>query len=95
MITVIYDLIKDKIPNVIAVKMRTNDDFLIVQSTDLEIYYLNETAKIFLLMCDGIKNIECLTQKLFDIYEVEENTVKTDVVDLIRDLQWKKILSLR
>ncbi len=95
MITVIYDLIKDKIPNVIAVKMRTNDDFLIVQSTDLEIYYLNETAKIFLLMCDGIKNIECLTKKLFDIYEVEENTVKTDVVDLIRDLQWKKILSLR
>ena len=91
----IYDLIKDKIPNVIAVKMRTNDDCLIVQSTDLEIYYLNETAKIFLLMCDGIKNTECLTKKLFDIYEVEENTVKTDVVDLIRDLQWKKILSLR
>lgn len=95
MIIVVYDLIKDKIPNVIAIKMRKNNDFLIVQSTDLEIYYLNETAKTFLLMCDGIKNVKYLTKKLFDMYEVEENKIKEDVVDLIRELQWKKILSLR
>ena len=49
---IVYDSIKNRIPKVLAIKKRENNEFLIVESADLQIFHLNETAKDFIELCN-------------------------------------------
>lgn len=93
-IVVVYDFFKDKIPRVIALKTRENEDFLIAESDGLDIFYLNETAKNFLELCDGKRKIEEIKEMFLKDYVIDENSLEQDIVNLIRDLQWKNIIRL-
>lgn len=90
----VYDSLKNMIPKILAIKQRENNEFLIVESADLQIFHLNETAKDFIELCDEQRNIDEIVDKLSTIYEVDIELLKNDIIDLIRDLQWKKILTL-
>lgn len=90
----VYDLIKEKVPIINFVKKRDNNEFLIIENSDLEIFYLNNTAKDIINLCDGKNNIIAITNTLKDMYDVDEHILQNDIVDLIRDFQWKKILRL-
>lgn len=91
---IIYELIKNRIPVVIAVKQKENGDFLMIESRNLEIFHLNETAKDFILLCDGKKNISDIEEVFVTLYEIDKDVLRKDIVDLVRDLQWKKIISM-
>ncbi|WP_307977983.1 PqqD family protein [uncultured Phascolarctobacterium sp.] len=91
---VVYDFFKDKIPKVIALKTRENEDYLIAESDGLDIFYLNETAKDFLELCDGERKIEEIKEIFLKDYVIDENSLEQDIVNLTRDLQWKNIIRL-
>lgn len=90
----IYSSLKDKKPKIIALKMRPNDDMLIVNSDELEIFYLNGTSAFFLKRCDGYRSVEQIKNLMLEEFDVPENVLRKDLIGLIRDLQWKKLIML-
>ncbi|MBQ9478660.1 MAG: PqqD family protein [Selenomonadaceae bacterium] len=90
----VFQWLKNKIPHRSVVKMRQNDDILIVCANSLTIYYFNSTAAFFLNSVDGKATVEDIKNKFLQKYEVDEVMLENDFVDMIRDLQWKEILTL-
>ena len=90
----IFEWLKNKIPVATYVKKRSNGDMLIVCADDLVIYYLNSTAAFFLDLVDGKLTVAEIKNKFLENYDVEEQELETDFIEMIRDLQWKKILVL-
>ncbi|MBR0062467.1 MAG: PqqD family protein [Selenomonadaceae bacterium] len=90
----IFNWIKEKIPRCTFVKKRMNDDVLIICAANLAIYYLNATAAFFIELSDGKTTVGEIKQKFLARYAVDERELENDFVEMIRDLQWKKILVL-
>lgn len=90
----IFDWLKDKVPHVTFVKKRTNGDVLIICAETLAIYYLNATAAFFVELADGTATVGDIKHKFLARYNVDERELENDFVEMIRDLQWKKILTL-
>jgi len=91
----VYNLIKDVIPSMHHLKIREDGDFLIVSNHQLNIFFLDEVAKEFYLRANKDRTIEDIVDDLFEIYEVEKEILIDDIINLIRDLQWKRLLSLK
>ena len=94
----VFDKIKNLIPIQVNLKKRRNGDFLIVMNENNNIHYLNSTAKFIYEHCDSdntIENIFDLIKKEFEITSDMEEEVKKDVVSIIRDFQWQKIIELK
>ena len=77
-----------------SVKKKMNDDVLIICAENLTIYYLNATAAFFIELSDGKATVDEIKNKFLERYDVEEKDLENDFVDMIRDLQWKGILTL-
>ncbi len=90
----IFEWLENKIPRVSFVKRRMNDDVLIICADNLTIYYLNATAAMFIDSADGKSTVGDIKRKFLARYDVDERELENDFVDMIRDLQWKKILTL-
>lgn len=90
----IFKWLKNKIPHCSFVKKRMNDDVLIICAENLSIYYLNTTAAFFIELADGKATVNDIKNKFLGRYDVAESELENDFVDMIRDLQWKKILTL-
>lgn len=90
----VFEWLKDKIPHSRYIKKRLNDDILIVCSENLVVYYFNATAAFFLNHSDGKATVNDIKNKFLQKYDVDEKELENDLIDMIRDLQWKKILVL-
>lgn len=90
----IFAWLEGKIPRLSFVKKRVNDDVLIICADNLSIYYLNSTAAFFIELADGKTTIGDIKRKFLARYDVDERELEKDFVEMIRDLQWKKILTL-
>lgn len=90
----IFEWLKNKVPKASFVKARRNDDLLIVCANSLVIYYFNRTAAFFLENVDGVSTVGEIEEKFLAKYAVDERMLENDLIDMIRDLQWKKILVL-
>ena len=90
----IFTWLENKIPHVTFVKKRLNDDVLIICTENLMIYYLNSTAAFFIELADGKSTVGDIKNKFLARYDVDEQELENDFVEMIRDLQWKKILTL-
>ena len=90
----IFNWLEEKIPRVTFVKKRMNDDVLIICAENLAIYYLNSTAAFFIELADGTATVGDIKKKFLARYAVDEHELEKDFVEMIRDLQWKKILTL-
>ena len=90
----IFDWLVEKVPCISFVKKRMNDDVLIICAENLAIYYLNTTAAYFIELADGKATVGEIKQKFLARYAVDERELEKDFVEMIRDLQWKKILTL-
>lgn len=95
MMNIIFDKMQNLVPIKNSIKEKQNEPFLIVKSEDLSIYYLNETSKEFYELCDEKNSIKDIYLKLLAMYEVSEDELQQDLIELVRDLQWKKILKLK
>ncbi|MBQ3444593.1 MAG: PqqD family protein [Selenomonadaceae bacterium] len=90
----IFAWLENKIPRLSFVKRRMNDDVLIICADNLAIYYLNSTAAMFIELADGKSTVGDIKKKFLARYDVDERELENDFVEMIRDLQWKKILTL-
>ena len=91
----IYDELKELIPVSKCIKQRVNNDYLIISSEQGEIRCLNEVAKDFYLAIDEIKTVEEIVKSILLEYMVDRETLETDIVDLIRELQWQGLITLK
>ncbi len=90
-----YDILKNYIPVPAAIKARADGNFLIVSSHDNNIYYFNDTARYMWELLDGKISIDGMKSIMCSEYDVEPDIIKNDIVDFIRDLQWKKLIKLK
>ena len=63
-------------------------------NNDLEVFIFNDTAKEILNLINGERTILQLKEKLMAIYDVEEAMLIDDLIEITRDLQWKKLIYL-
>ena len=90
---VVKKILLEAIPQIEALKFRAEDNVLIVVSREQELFFLNEAAKDFLLLCDG-RRLKEIIDALSEIYDVEKNQLADDLMDLIRDMQYKRVLRM-
>lgn len=80
-------------------KKARNDEqtgYLIVMGYDLNLSHFNDCAKeIFLHL---ISKKHCKIKDIFNhvscIYDVDEKQLQSDIIEFIRDLQWKNLILL-
>lgn len=66
----VFDWMKGKVPQASYVKVRMNDDVMIVCADSLMIFYLNATAAFFLNNVDGVSTVDDIKQKFLAKYAV-------------------------
>lgn len=91
----VFLLMKNYIPIPNVLKQRENEEFLILANKDSNIYYLNDMAKTMWLLIDGKISIKDIYEKINNEYDVTSEELQNDVIDFIRDLQWKRLISLK
>lgn len=91
----IFKWLSEKVPVTSFVKKRMNGDMLIVCSDSLALYYFNSTAAFFLNSINGKLTVNEIKKIFLEKYDVEEKNLESDLVEIIRELQWKKILKMR
>lgn len=75
-------------------RIELGSDFLIVMNANLEMFYLAEIAKAMMeAISKGIR-VDDLFQKLQADYDVSAIQLKNDLIDFIKEMQWKSIVSL-
>ena len=90
----VYEKYKDLLIKPTFRKCRVDNNFLIVMNDRLEIFYLTETAKEMMnAIYDSIK-IDDLFKIFQEEYEVDSLTLKSDIIDFLKDMQWKGIIYL-
>ena len=90
-----YNFLRDYIPLRNAVKTREEGDFLVALNRSNEIYYLNGMAREMWGLLDGTTSIEGLCAKIMSEYEIDRERIEPDIVNFIRDLQWKKLIRIK
>ena len=90
-----YELWRNLVPCKNALKEKENGEFLIVSSACLEIFYLNDSAREVILLMDGHSSVERIIDRMMGIYDVERAVLENDIIDVIRELQWKNLILLR
>ncbi|MBQ4432501.1 MAG: PqqD family protein [Synergistaceae bacterium] len=91
----VYELLKGYIPVKVARKIRSEGDMIIASNHSGHIYYLNETAAYIWCIIDGTLSIESLERKIFAEYKATPEKIRNDLVNFIRDMQWKKLIRLK
>ena len=91
---IVWEWIKNKKLKDISLKKRREGNILIIYGETLEISYLNKIAAQIMELSNGSNTISDIVDILFKKYDVEENELKIDIITLVRELQWKRIIRL-
>lgn len=75
-------------------KVRKDNEIFIVSNFNLDIFYLNETAELFCTKANGSHKFQDILQDIAQEYDVPFEELLDDMLILLRDLQWKKLISL-
>ena len=91
----VYEMLRGYIPVKSARKTRNEGDMIIASNNSGHIYYLNETAAYIWCIINGALSIEDLERKILTEYKADPERIKNDLVNFIRDMQWKKLILLK
>lgn len=91
--SIVYNFFKDLYPSTNYLKKRVEQDLLLVTNINLELVYLNEVARLFFEYSDGNTTTDLIVNKILTEFDVDEKVLKSDIISLIRDLQWKQLIS--
>ncbi|WP_406041564.1 PqqD family protein [Succinimonas sp.] len=90
----IWKWLENKKPVCIALKTRKEGDITVACSSKLEVFYLNITASFLVNMADGRITLSEIAKIMIENFEVSEPDLINDLVEVIRQLQWKRIIKL-
>ena len=79
-------------PRTNAVKTREEGEILLVMNPGQSLLFLNLVAKDFFLLCNGENTLDDIVEILYNQYDVEKETLTDDLLDIIQDMQKKRIL---
>lgn len=91
---IVWEWIKNKKLKDISLKKRREGNILIIYGETLEISYLNKIAAQIMELSNGSNTMSDIVDVLLKKYDVEENELKIDIITLVRELQWKRIIKL-
>lgn len=91
---IVWEWIKNKKLKDISLKKRREGNILIIYGETLEISYLNKIAAQVMELSNGSNTMSDIVDVLLKKYDVEENELKIDIITLVRELQWKRIIKL-
>ena len=91
----VYEMIKEYVPIKNVLKEKENGEFLILANKNSDLCYLNDMAKEMYLLINNKININDIYVKIKSEYDVSEDELQNDIVDFIRDLQWKGLIRLK
>ena len=91
---IIFNEMQSLIPRRSCQKFRVDSDFVIVTNYTNKMIYLNGTASEIFLLCDGKRSINDICNKMLSEYDVEPKTMRHDLIKIIRDFQWTRIIKL-
>ncbi|MDR2394659.1 MAG: PqqD family protein [Treponema sp.] len=77
-------------------KLRIEGNIGIVCNTrDFRVHYLNETATMIFCLIDGKRSVAEIAQCFLETVDVDRDVFERDLVEMIRDFQWKKLIALK
>lgn len=90
----IFEKMKSLIPYKSCQKYRCDNVFTIVNNFSNKMVYLNSTASTVFLLCNGENSIDDICNYMLGEYDVSIDVIQKDIVRVIRDLQWNRIIRL-
>jgi hypothetical protein len=92
----VYNHLKHLIPIRKELHFRIESQVGIVNSeNNMSLIFLNDTALFIFGLIDSIISIEGIVERILIEYDIDEVTAQNDVVEIIRNLQWHRVISLR
>jgi hypothetical protein len=92
----VFSYIVDYIPVRKELKLRIEGNVGIVcNARDFRVDYLNETALEVFLLIDGRRTVADIIQCFLENVEVDRNVFEKDLVELLRNFQWQKLITLK
>lgn len=92
--SVVKEILSESVPHTKILKSREEGTTLIVVNLHMETFFLNEVAKDFIQLCDGKRRLIEIIENLSEIYEVEKDILTDDLMEIIKDFQYKRILHM-
>lgn len=89
-----FEKMKSLIPYKSCQKFRHDSEFVIISNYANKITYLNSTAGDIFMLCDGKSTINDICNHMLSEYQVSPEIIQNDIVKIIRDLQWNKLIKL-
>jgi hypothetical protein len=62
---------------------------------DFRVIYLNETSLSVFQLIDGKKSVSDIAQEFMDMVDVDRNIFEQDLIEILRNLQWQKLIALK
>lgn len=90
----LWECLKSKTPVSVALKTRKNESFTVVAASNMEICFLNETAGFILSLCDESHTLDNICNELMEQYDAPRDELVNDLIDVVRYMQWKRIIRL-
>lgn len=90
----IFEFVKSWKPVPSWRKRRDDGDFVLLSDENMDIHYLNSTAKDIIELMDG-KTIAEICEVMGKIYDVEQVVIQRDVLNVVRELQWNHLIQIR
>ena len=92
----IFSYLASYIPIRQELKFRIEGDIGITfNKQNFTLEYLNGTALDIFQMIDGKKTVSEIANKFMETTDVEKSVFEQDLIELLRDFQWKKLILLR
>jgi hypothetical protein len=77
-------------------KLRIEDGIGVVcNAHDFRVSYLNKTALTVFQLIDGKSTIMNIIQRFLEKIDVDRNVFEKDLIELLRDFQWRKLITLK
>ena len=78
----------------ISLKKRWEKDIMVLYGKELDICYLNKIGGEIISLGNGKNTASDIADMLLQTYDVDENELREDIIWLIRELQWKRLVRL-
>ncbi len=62
------------------------DEYIFYDSSGEKLHILNGTAREIYLLCDGSRTLSEVADSMKEMYEVDEETARSDVLDTVQQL---------
>ena len=90
--SIIKSILLSSKPKKQFLKAREESGVFLVTSNGMNLHFLNEIAGRFLSLCDGKVSVDNIIDEILLEYDVNRDVLESDILDLICDLQRKRLI---